>query len=692
MDELSLCNICTEEFDDDPSIRPSDGMTSHLPIQSARCSHTSSICYSCIMSIKMNKAVEENKDPCKIKWLGCPDCRKKTCFNTEDLIVDIGRCATLRLLRKKSDGSSNTSPNIEPSDGDGGESAASRQKRESKQSNIERETSTSVEEVVSIANRILSSMHSRSTSTQKRTYQDVTKTEEGRKRFKAAINTFRSMADADPNANLSEFAESQQISRSQLYPYCRTDEKRIDFVYKGKMPKAVKEKTSAKKRGSYKSYSEEEISSAISECHQRQKKDPDLSIQAFAEEKGISYSRLYPFCRRDEKREVYSPKGQQKKLTPEHVREFCYKVLHHNPSLDRQLIISSLQTDFGLDKTAANNQYNRVVKPAINSLKKNDIKAKIMSSNEQLVTIGGKRDSNNSTDTSSATAVQPPSNKVTKQQQKRLAPRKRGETERKEIQQAVSNWNSQYKDQINPSTGMIWTLTEFVESPGALGVKYGTLYDYCRGKKAKDVPSEQQNIKIPNRLLTPFIRSMAQHPNNSRSQVINSLRLEFQLGYRQACNQYENNVKEPLNSLLAFKPSTRRTTFDEVEYSSEYNVKQPLMSKVVSTQKKTERGPYIDWSLPENQARLYYLVTTFNNAQDNGNRAPSLSAYAKANHIAYKTIQPYCCKNVHERKKIEFKQRSLLDENQIQSFCEAIISEQLSLDDPPSILDRLQLQ
>lgn len=124
MDELALCNICTEEFDDDPSIRPSDGMSSHLPIQSARCSHTSSICYSCIMKIKMNKAVEENKDPCKIKWLGCPDCRKMTCFNTEDLIVDIGRCKMLRLLRNKSDSSSNNTSTGAPPVG-GGESAAS---------------------------------------------------------------------------------------------------------------------------------------------------------------------------------------------------------------------------------------------------------------------------------------------------------------------------------------------------------------------------------------------------------------------------------------------------------------------------------------------------------------------------------------------------------------------------------------
>lgn len=103
-------------------------------------------------------------------------------------------------------------------------------------------------------------------------YQDITKTEEGRKRFKAAINTFRAMLDANSNANLSAFAESQQISRSQLYPYCRNDDQRIDYEYK----------------------------------------------------------------------------GQKKKLTPDQVNEFCYKVLLVHPSLGRQLIISLLQTDFGM--------------------------------------------------------------------------------------------------------------------------------------------------------------------------------------------------------------------------------------------------------------------------------------------------------------------------------------------------------
>ena len=56
-------------------------------------------------------------------------------------------------------------------------------------------------------------------------------------------------------------------------------------------------------------------------------------------------------------------------------------------------------------------------------------------------------------------------NNVTKQQQQRSAPRKRGKTERKQRQDAVSNWHSQYKNQINPSTGVNWTLTELVVSP-----------------------------------------------------------------------------------------------------------------------------------------------------------------------------------------------------------------------------------
>ena len=168
MDELALCNICTEEFDDDPSIRPSDGMSSHLPIQSARCSHTSSICYSCIMKIKMNKAVEENKDPCKIKWLGCPDCRKMTCFNTEDLIVDIGRCKMLRLLRNKSDSSSNNTSTSAPPVG-GGESAASVDILQTSNDNQLRQNNDSTEtreEVV--ANSISSSITTRSASRQKR--------------------------------------------------------------------------------------------------------------------------------------------------------------------------------------------------------------------------------------------------------------------------------------------------------------------------------------------------------------------------------------------------------------------------------------------------------------------------------------------------------------------------------------------
>ena len=83
----------------------------------------------------------------------------------------------------------------------------------------------------------------------------------------------------------------------------------------------------------------------------------------------------------------------------------------------------------------------------------------------------------------------------------------------------ISNWNSNYKNQINPSTGVNWTLTEFVQSPGALGVEYGTLYDYCREEKAKAVPSKQQNVMIAKSQLKRFITSRLRHANNSRSQV-----------------------------------------------------------------------------------------------------------------------------------------------------------------------------
>ena len=49
----------------------------------------------------MEKAVRLNKDPCGIKWLACPMCRAKTSFNSEDPVVDLGRCEALKLFRGK---------------------------------------------------------------------------------------------------------------------------------------------------------------------------------------------------------------------------------------------------------------------------------------------------------------------------------------------------------------------------------------------------------------------------------------------------------------------------------------------------------------------------------------------------------------------------------------------------------------
>lgn len=52
------------------------------------------------MKIKMNKAVEDNIDPCKIKWIKCPQCRKNTSFNTEEPIVDLLFCNVLKIHRQ----------------------------------------------------------------------------------------------------------------------------------------------------------------------------------------------------------------------------------------------------------------------------------------------------------------------------------------------------------------------------------------------------------------------------------------------------------------------------------------------------------------------------------------------------------------------------------------------------------------
>jgi len=98
IDDIALCCICTEEYDDDPD-KIVDKTKSHLPVQSAKCQHR--ICYSCLMAIKMNKAAEEEKDPCDVKWLKCPPCGdRKTCFNSEDPVIDRGRCEALKLIRR----------------------------------------------------------------------------------------------------------------------------------------------------------------------------------------------------------------------------------------------------------------------------------------------------------------------------------------------------------------------------------------------------------------------------------------------------------------------------------------------------------------------------------------------------------------------------------------------------------------
>ena len=94
--DIAVCDAClVEQFDDDPTIP--NKCTSHLPVQSARCAHR--YCYSCVMNMKRIKAVDDNKDPCNIKWIECKTCRLNTCFNTEDPIVDIRLCETLKFIR-----------------------------------------------------------------------------------------------------------------------------------------------------------------------------------------------------------------------------------------------------------------------------------------------------------------------------------------------------------------------------------------------------------------------------------------------------------------------------------------------------------------------------------------------------------------------------------------------------------------
>ena len=68
MDAIVTCQICVEDFDVDPSIADKD--SSHLPVQSAKCAHR--MCYSCVARMKMERAIELDKDPCDIKWRHAP--------------------------------------------------------------------------------------------------------------------------------------------------------------------------------------------------------------------------------------------------------------------------------------------------------------------------------------------------------------------------------------------------------------------------------------------------------------------------------------------------------------------------------------------------------------------------------------------------------------------------------------------
>lgn len=75
------------------------------------------------MKIKMNKAVEDNVDPCKIKWIKCPICKRNTSFNTEEPIVDLTLCDSLKLLRQKmkeSDSIAITKDTDQPTENDAG--------------------------------------------------------------------------------------------------------------------------------------------------------------------------------------------------------------------------------------------------------------------------------------------------------------------------------------------------------------------------------------------------------------------------------------------------------------------------------------------------------------------------------------------------------------------------------------------
>ena len=97
MDRLNKCITCQEEFDDNPdTIAKQHRSTSHLPVKSSKCKHN--MCISCVNRIMVGR-LEMNSNTKSIKWLECPYCQIKTCFNTEDPIIDENYCELLRLLR-----------------------------------------------------------------------------------------------------------------------------------------------------------------------------------------------------------------------------------------------------------------------------------------------------------------------------------------------------------------------------------------------------------------------------------------------------------------------------------------------------------------------------------------------------------------------------------------------------------------
>lgn len=89
--------LCEEDFDDDPDkIAEPSLSTSHLPIKSSKCKHM--ICMSCVYGTMAGK-MEMNRNNKPIKWLDCPYCKVKTCFNTENPIVDENFCQALQVIR-----------------------------------------------------------------------------------------------------------------------------------------------------------------------------------------------------------------------------------------------------------------------------------------------------------------------------------------------------------------------------------------------------------------------------------------------------------------------------------------------------------------------------------------------------------------------------------------------------------------